>query len=77
MNLLERIKCKQCHKRGVAIRALGEITPDICVKCRLKNYEMKKSVLYKDNFLANLKTLPIEERLARIEEWMYDKNIHL
>ena len=49
----------------------GRPEPDICYDCEQKITKAKK-----DNQLSELAKLPLEERVARIEEWIYDGEWH-
>jgi len=67
MALCRQIVCDQCGKeREVWFSASGGLPP-VCHGCLEANADVKKK-----QTLADLAALPIEQRLARIEEWIYD-----
>lgn len=67
MAYLRYIKCKGCgNERQVAVNS-GMPTPDLCNECQKKNNDIKRRT-----YFHGLDGLTIEERLRKIEEWIYD-----
>ena len=44
--------------------------PNTCVDCRTKKYEIEKKA-----YMEKQKLMPLEKRVAIIEEYLYDSNI--
>ena len=61
------IQCQVCGKDATVYHSVRENPPNVCGPCQLA-----KAVEEKQNHLDSLKQLSIEERIARIEEWIYD-----
>jgi len=66
MARVEMMHCKGCNQE-VEIWVTSFNYKDICPKC-----ESILAETIKMRALDELKKLPLEERLARIEEWIYD-----
>lgn len=67
MALLSSICCIKCKQTKEVLHASYQIAPDICDDCSQKQKEDDKVFhLYK------LKKLTVEQRLAAIEEQLYD-----
>jgi cytochrome c553 len=61
------ITCAECHQqKEISIRA-GDFRTTVCHDCAGKRFNEKRK-----QELAKLANLPIEERIARIEGWIYD-----
>lgn len=59
--------CRECQKTKQVSVGMGVMTPSICPECEKKKKAKQKKVRL--NYLASL---TIEERLAMIEERLYD-----
>lgn len=59
--------CIKCHKTGRIAVGSGEPAPSLCSECSAKEKDMKR----REHF-AGLEGLALEERIRRIEEWIYD-----
>lgn len=69
MALLSTIKCKQCHKtRSVSHRSRDGI-PLICEDCESLNQDCKRT-----KHLDKLSLLTIDQRIKKIEEYIYDNH---
>lgn len=64
---MKRQECSLCGDDFTAVRGAGQPTPTVCGKCLIKE-ESKKRRLH----FSGLDGLTIEERLRKIEEWIYD-----
>ena len=71
MALLTTIHCSQCKTDQQVMVATGHCEPDICHECDSKNTKKKK-----DDYLRELTEFSLEERIAKIEEWIYDQDGH-
>jgi len=67
MALLSIITCAKCGQRAEAWHSPASPPPKVCHVC--VGMESKKQ---RADALAALVALPIEQRIARIEEWIYD-----
>lgn len=67
MALAIMIRCGVCHEEKQAFKVSGKPWPDVCPAC-----EAAKKAEEKMAFLNELKSKPLEERIAHIEEWLYD-----
>jgi hypothetical protein len=67
MALLSRIKCERCEETADVMHSPSDAKPKICERCRVK-----EATTVRDQYLADLAALPLEERLRRIEAWIYD-----
>ena len=66
MALSTMIVCHECGKEKSVIHSAG-IAPLICSDCKAKKFNEKKR-----EALGVLSKLPLEERVRRIEEWIFD-----
>lgn len=66
MALTKRAICQECKKETTIIIDFTKKNNSICPACTLKANEQAKQ-----EYLNELKMLSIEERLARIEKWLY------
>lgn len=67
MAVLSRITCEQCGVTTEVNHSPAAPAPKICGSCRAKDAGSKR-----DQHFAELGTLSVEERLRRVEEWIYD-----
>lgn len=67
MAISSHILCRVCRKPCYVIHAANRAAPDICRVCADDEAADKKK-----KAMAKLSALTVEERLARIEEWIYD-----
>jgi hypothetical protein len=67
MALLSRITCGTCGKEADVWHSPSDPKPRICHACRDTAAAEKR-----EDALAAVAALPIEERLRRIEAWIYD-----
>ena len=67
MALTVDILCKFCGKTERISIPSGGLTPTVCCNCRKRFRDRKK----REHF-GGLDALTIEERLRKIEEWIYD-----
>lgn len=67
MAILSTIICKSCHKEKKVTHSGASPTPATCDECKEQARREEKKA-----YLAELKKLPIERRLERLEEEMYD-----
>lgn len=66
MAVLSTITCKDCGIRSSVAHRVSREPPEVCGACATKREDMKKA-----EHLGGLAALPVEERLRRIEEWVY------
>ena len=66
MALIEEIHCAECTQVKPATCRGGVASP-ICVDCAATQASTKREA-----HLAELENLPLEERIRRIEKWVYD-----
>ncbi len=59
--------CPQCQKEKQVSVPSGGVRPKICEECLADNKDGER-----DKFLKDLKELPLEERVAKLEEQLYD-----
>ena len=73
MAVLVNIKCSACDKISQEVVDAGMPQPTVCSDCQKINHDQHR------NFhLAGLKALPLETRIERIEQWIYDyKPVHV
>ena len=64
-------ECEKCGKPGSVSYPSDEPKPDVCDLCITIGDNTEKA-----QYLMALKNLPLEERIAKIEEWIYDGNRH-
>ena len=72
MSHLITILCTNCglkKETSISSEGLGHM---VCNECRATAAKEKKDI-----FLKGLKKLSMEERVSRIEEWMYDHHLVL
>lgn len=67
MAVLSRIKCKRCEASATVNHSPADAPPEICGLCQQAEVESKR-----DQHFAELDALSVEERLRRIEAWIYD-----
>ncbi len=67
MALCRTITCSQCHQEREVWFSAADYPPDVCHGCREVEAELAKG-----RAMAELAALPMEQRIARIEEWIYD-----
>jgi hypothetical protein len=73
MALVSMIHCSVCDKDSHEVVAAGMPMPTVCSGCQKINHDQHRAFN-----LAGLKALPVEERLSRIEAWIYDyKPVHV
>lgn len=67
--------CMKCHKQKSTAVGAGSATPTQCEECTSKENDIKRRLHF-----SGLDGLTVEERLRKIEEWIYDYrapiNIH-
>lgn len=68
MALLTEFVCKCCGKTVTQLQIYDE--PNTCGDCVREKKEADRTF-----HLNKLKNLPIEERIARLEAYLYDKNL--
>lgn len=61
------IICKKCGKESQVAVNSGMPAPSLCDECQQKDINKKRR-----EYFHGLDGLTIEERLRRIEEWIYD-----
>lgn len=67
MSLLSKIKCARCGTTTHVNHSPADPPPEICNVCRGKDVASKR-----DQHFAELDALSTEERLRRVETWIYD-----
>lgn len=67
MAYLTTIMCTQCGQTRQAAVSGGESYPVLCTECRSKN-----AIQERLQFLKGLEGLSFEERLKKLEEFMYE-----
>ncbi len=67
MALTTSFICCVCHKEKYEISHFVEPTKYQCQSCYTKELQIKRSI-----FLNGLQLLSLEERISRIEAWIYD-----
>ena len=67
MAILTRIICQECQHLVDVMHPPHKRAPQICRSCQSIIDQRKRQ-----DHLCDLSMLPIEERLRRIEEWIYD-----
>lgn len=67
MAVVSGIKCEKCGVQTHVSHSPGDPPPKICGPCSAQTAAEKRTAA-----LAELAALPIEERLARVEAWIYD-----
>jgi len=66
MAVLSRITCERCGQAADVMHAPMD-RPKVCGTCTAKAAESKR-----DQHLSDLAALSLEERLRRVEAWIYD-----
>jgi hypothetical protein len=67
MAVLSRITCKRCGVTTEVSHSPVDAPPEICGTCRKADMASAR-----DQHFAKLDALSIEDRLRRVEEWIYD-----
>lgn len=67
MALAIKMHCDVCGEEKQIFKVDGTPWPDVCPDCKAT-----KEAKEKETFLRKLRSKPLEERIARIEEWLYD-----
>jgi hypothetical protein len=67
MALVSQITCEGCGVTTHVSHSPAEGRPKTCHACR-----GKEAASVRDQHLAELASLPIEERLRSVEAWIYD-----
>ena len=67
MALLRMVHCHRCGQEVRVWVGAGQSMPSMCPACMDAEAQRKKV-----QALADSQSLPLEERIARIEEWIYD-----
>lgn len=67
MACLTQIVCALCHQPSTEAIGSGQMPPSVCSACQSRAKTAQRTAA-----LDALKALSLEERLARIEAWMYD-----
>ena len=67
MAFLTRNKCLKCGTKYTKMIGAGQVDDKICPSCTQKEEEDKKQV-----WLDEQKQRSIEERIATIEDWLYE-----
>lgn len=67
MAVVSQITCEQCGTTTHVGHSPANLAPKVCGPCRGKEAKSKR-----DEHLAAMAALPIEQRIARIEAWLYD-----
>jgi hypothetical protein len=67
MAIIQQIFCTVCKTPKQEMVGSGQRTPNVCSDCRSREATKKRG-----EHFATLDQLPIEDRLRRIEEWIYD-----
>ena len=67
MAIITEYICTQCGEHEEAAIASGAPIPSLCYKCQEQENDRKRR-----EYFHGLDGLTIEERIRRIEEWIYD-----
>lgn len=67
MAYLTRITCQRCHRPQEVAVGAGRMPPTVCPTCEASEKAEARRLA-----LAALAGLPLDERIARIEAWIYD-----
>lgn len=67
MSRQTHIHCNVCKKEAYVRHGTGQPAPRTCDECINKAAETAET-----KYLNTLAKLPVEERLARIEKWIYN-----
>ena len=68
MAYISDFTCSVCCKPKIEVYDYSN--PNTCVDCRTKKYEIEKKA-----YMDKQKLMPLEKRVAIIEEYLYDSNI--
>ena len=67
MAYMTTIFCTECQTSKQAIASADNPAPLVCGECRSKIEATRR-----EKHFAELDKLPLEERIRKIEEWIYD-----
>lgn len=67
MAYLINIVCQGCGREAEEVVGAGSVPPQICHFCRDKRGKQDRAA-----HLKGLRALTLQQRLRRIEEWIYD-----
>lgn len=67
MAVLSRITCERCAQTADAWHSSGDPRPRVCDACKAKETAGQRA-----QHFAELDALPVEDRLRRLEAWIYD-----
>lgn len=67
MAIAVTVHCLKCRQEKQQMIGGGAARPHICRDCERAEADAERT-----KFLAELKGLPLEERIARLEAWAYD-----
>ena len=67
MAVLSRITCERCGEVADVMHSPSDAKPQVCGACRAREEDAER-----DQYFAELDALPLEERLRRVETWIYD-----
>jgi hypothetical protein len=67
MAIISTIFCQSCQQEKMVGHSASSFPDSICDECKEKQTEQRRI-----DHLAKMKLLPIEERIALIEAWIYD-----
>lgn len=70
MAYIETFICRTCLKNVQGAIGSGQTTPTQCHSCKSKESDDKRA-----QFLKGLEALTIEERLKKVEAWIYDYKV--
>ena len=66
------IICERCGETKKVCKSCPPHERKVCSDCKIIEYKTKRT-----NHLNTLKSLPLEERVTKIEEWKYDLSISM
>ena len=72
MAVLSQITCTGCGVRTHVSHRPGDAPPQKCGACRKRDLDALRKAHFDE-----LATMPMEERLRRVEEWIYDYKPHV
>lgn len=67
MALVSQITCKRCGAAAHVSHSPADAPPEVCGPCLGKEVATRR-----DQHLAAMAALPLADRVARIEAWIYD-----
>jgi hypothetical protein len=67
MAIITTIICQECNREAREMHNPVNPPPKVCSIC-----QSFRDATAKDEHLHSLSQLPVEERLTKIEEWIYD-----